>query len=229
MRCRTHASSVSGVRKRWWRGARASGPCRSGCGASTSMISSRSGIFWVISPDSRQKSKIVLRFGGSAPFGRDDERHDHLAAVFVGDAEHRDVGDRRVRVEHVFDFLGRDVLALADDDVLDPAGDEDRAVLVEAAEVAGVQEAVGGERVRVERAVDVAPHHLRALHDDLALSPGGTSLPSRSMSFIVTPSLGGLRRGASRRRGRRCRSGRRSAPRSCRSPTSCRSTTAPRP
>ena len=50
-----------------------------------------------------------------------------------------------------------------------PAGDEDRAVLVEAAEVAGVQEAVGGERVGVERAVDVAAHHLRALHDDLAL------------------------------------------------------------
>ena len=98
-----------------------------------------------------------------------DERDDHLAAVVVGDAEHGDVGDLRVRVEHVLDFLGRDVLALADDDVLDAAGDDDRAVLVEARHVAGVQPAVGGERVRVERAVDVAAHHLRAFHDELAV------------------------------------------------------------
>ena len=74
-----------------------------------------------------------------------------------------------MRVEHVFDFLGRDVLALADDDVLDAAGDDDRAVLVEARHVAGVQPAVVGERVGVERAVDVAAHHLRALHHELAV------------------------------------------------------------
>ena len=83
---------------------------------------------------------------------RHDERDGHLAAVVVGDAEHRDVGDLRVRVEHVLDFLGRDVLALADDDVLEAAGDDDGAVLVEARQVAGVEEAVGGERVGVERA-----------------------------------------------------------------------------
>src|SRR5258708_2693048 len=87
---------------------------------------------------------------------RNEERDDHLAPFLVGDAEHRDVGYFRVAVENVLDLLGRDVLTLADDDVLDAAGDEDRAVLVEAPEVTGAQEPVVGERVAVERAVDVA-------------------------------------------------------------------------
>ena len=98
------------------------------------------------------------------------------------------------RVEHVLDLLGRDVLALADDDVLDPAGDEDRAVRVEAAEVAGVQEPVGGERVGVERAVDVAAHHLRALHDDLALLAAAdlvaVAVDELDRHAVVGPALG---------------------------------------
>ena len=101
-------------------------------------------------PAARQWSKMLFERRRRGGVGGHDERDHHLAAVLVGDAEHGDVGDRGVRVEHVLDLLGRHVLALADDDVLDPAGDEDRAVRVEAAEVAGVQEAVGGERVGVE-------------------------------------------------------------------------------
>ena len=64
--------------------------------------------------------------GGSAGSVAHDERDRHLAPIVVGDAEHRDVGDLRVAVEHVLDFLGRDVLALAHDDVLDAAGDDHR-------------------------------------------------------------------------------------------------------
>jgi hypothetical protein len=57
----------------------------------TSMISSRSGIFWVISPASRQNSEDRLEVRRRGGVGRYDERDDHLPAVFVGDAEHRDV------------------------------------------------------------------------------------------------------------------------------------------
>ena len=81
---------------------------------------------------------------------RDDERDDHLAPILVGEAEHRDVGHLRVCVEHVFHLFRGDVLALADDDVLDPARDDHRAVLVEARHVAGPEPAVAGERVLVE-------------------------------------------------------------------------------
>ena len=122
--------------------------------------------------------------GGSAASVAHDERDGHLAPLVVGDAEHRDVGDLRVAVEHVLDFLGRDVLTLADDDVLDAAGDDHRAVLVEARHVTGVQPAVVGERAGVERRVDVAAHDLRPLHDELTVvehleldAGGGGALP----------------------------------------------------
>ena len=45
-------------------------------------------------------------------------------------------------VEHRLDLAGRDVLAAADDQVLLAAGDEQVAVLVQVADVAGVQPAV---------------------------------------------------------------------------------------
>ena len=114
------------------------------------MISRRSGIFWVISPAARQCSSTLGSVGGAAGSAGTTNAttiSPRSASGMPSTATSAIVG---MAVEHVLDLLGRDVLALADDDVLDPAGDEDRAVRVEAAEVAGVQEAVGGERVRVE-------------------------------------------------------------------------------
>ena len=51
-------------------------------------------------------------------------------------------------LEHGLDLGGRDVLAAADDRVGLAPGDAQPAVLVEAAQIAGVQPAVGGERRR---------------------------------------------------------------------------------
>ena len=76
-------------------------------------------------------------------------------------------------VQHVLDRLGREVLALADDDVLLAAGDAEIAVRVDHAEVAATEEAVGGERLGLQSRVDVADAHLGTEDEDLALAPRG--------------------------------------------------------
>ena len=103
----------------------------------------------------------VSRFGGLDSLC-------NCAALDVGKTDDRDVGDLRVRVEDPLDLLRRDVLALPDDDVLQPAADDEVTVGVETAQVAGAEEPVGVERVRVERGVDVALEELRPADADLA-------------------------------------------------------------
>src|SRR5689334_3993165 len=78
---------------------------------------------------------------------RHDEGRDVLAARRVRDADDVRGGDRRVRDEDRLDLRRSDVDAGRLDDVLDPAEEVQRAVLVEPAEVAGVEEAVGVEAV----------------------------------------------------------------------------------
>ena len=76
----------------------------------------------------RHQSTISANVSGSWPGRRLDHRAHPLAALPVGQADHGDVADLGVRVEDVLDLLGADVLALADDDVLQPAGERDVAV-----------------------------------------------------------------------------------------------------
>ena len=52
-----------------------------------------------------------------------DHRADPFASFQVGQANHGHCGDFGVGVEDVLDFFSRDVLAFADDDVLNPSGD----------------------------------------------------------------------------------------------------------
>lgn len=68
----------------------------------------------------------------------DHERGDDLAVAVVGDADHADVGDGRARQEAVLDFQRVDVLAAADDQIFDAAGDPDVAVRVHLCFVAGL-------------------------------------------------------------------------------------------
>ena len=68
---------------------------------------------------------------------------DLLAESLVGHADDRGLGHVGVLVERGFDLGRVDVLAAADDDVLQPVDDVEVAVGVEAAEVAGVEPAVG--------------------------------------------------------------------------------------
>src|SRR5262245_34406798 len=98
---------------------------------------------------------------------------DHGAAALpelrVGEPDHRRVRDLWMRVEEVLDLLRRDVLALADDHVLEAPGDHHVAVRVDEAEVAAAEEAVGVEAVGVEARVEVAEAALRPADAELAL------------------------------------------------------------
>ena len=107
------------------------------------MISSCSGIFWRITPRPSMKVRTSASVSAPAPGRRTDAGADALAARRIGHADHGDVGDLRVRRQLVLDALGGEVLALADDDVLAPAGDAQIAVGVDHGEVAGAEEAVG--------------------------------------------------------------------------------------
>src|SRR6185369_9887965 len=57
---------------------------------------------------------------GAAGLARHDAGSDALAAGGVGQADHGGLGDGGVLVQDVFDALGAEVLALANDDVLLP-------------------------------------------------------------------------------------------------------------
>ena len=74
-----------------------------------------------------------------------------------------------VGVEHVLDLLGRDVLALADDDVLHPAGEDQVPVRSQHAEVAGPESAPSIEGLLVEAGIGVTREEHRSLHPHLAL------------------------------------------------------------
>ena len=75
--------------------------------------------------------------------------HDHrtcpLSGAVVGQADDRDFGDAGVVGEQVLDFLGRDVLAVADDDVLGPAGHDEVVVIDPAPEISGAEKPCGIE------------------------------------------------------------------------------------
>ena len=101
-----------------------------------------------------------------------------------------------VLVEHALDLGAGDVLAARHDHVLEPVDDEEVAVVVAHADVAGVEPAAGergGGRVGV---APVALEHLRAPHDDLA------PLPRRHRACPRRPRCRARGRG---RGGRRCR------------------------
>src|SRR4051794_30710897 len=110
--------------------------------------------------------EVVLR---GAPSGRrPDERGDLLAPHRVGHPDDRDLGHPGVAEEHVLDLARVDVLAPADDHVLEPAGDPAVAALVHGRQVAGAQPPVGIDRGGGLRGgVEVAGHHVVAASPQL--------------------------------------------------------------
>jgi len=66
------------------------------------------------------------------------ERGHHFTPPIVGYADHGHLRHRRMRKEHVLDLAGVDVLAPADDHVLDPALDPEEPALVHRGEIARV-------------------------------------------------------------------------------------------
>ena len=79
-----------------------------------------------------------------------------------GAGHHGDLGDARDAHQQLLDLDGADVLAAADDDVLQAVGDAQAAVVVEHADVAGAEPAVGVERGGGRARVGVAGEAVRA-------------------------------------------------------------------
>ena len=77
-----------------------------------------------------------------AALAQHDRGGDLLAELVVRHGEGDDLGDRRMIHQHVVDLERRDLLAAAVDDLLEPAGDAQIAILVEHALVAGVEPAM---------------------------------------------------------------------------------------
>ena len=100
-----------------------------------------------------------------------DHRADAFAPIWVGQSDHGRVLHRRQRVEHILDFLGRDVLAFADDDVLDAPGQRHMAVGMGHSEVSGAEPALVVERLDVEARVGVTHEQHWPLDTDFAFDP----------------------------------------------------------
>ena len=94
-------------------------------------------------PRSLDLGRVQRRAGA----GRDERDH-LLAADRVRPADDRRRGDARVLEQHLLDVAGEDVHPAADDEVLLPVDQPEVAVGVEAADVAGVQPALGEGRPR---------------------------------------------------------------------------------
>ena len=91
---------------------------------------------------SRKRAQLMLRcrsFRYTTAIGTSPSRSSDAR-------EYADFADRWACVAGRFDFGGRDVLAAADDDVLFAVNDEQIAVLVEVADIAGADEPVGREQ-----------------------------------------------------------------------------------
>ena len=107
------------------------------------------------------------------PGSGNDEGDGLFAHHAVGTADHSCLRHARVRLEHGFDFAGRDVLATADDEVLLAVDQHDVAVVVEVADVTGPQPAVLQGGGGLGRLVQVAAHDVRTSRDHLAIVAHG--------------------------------------------------------
>ena len=98
-----------------------------------------------------------------------DPGADRLAIARIGHADHLDVLHLRVAIEELFDLARIDVLAAANDHVLEAAHDVDVALLVHGREVAGTHPAGLVDRfLRLGLVVPVAFHHRVATRAELA-------------------------------------------------------------
>src|SRR6185436_2610346 len=88
-----------------------------------------------------------LLHGPGDPFTQPDPRADLLAVLATWDADHLHVADLLMGVQELFDFTGIDVLAAADDHVLDAAGDRHVALIVHHGEIAAVHPASRVDRL----------------------------------------------------------------------------------
>ena len=105
--------------------------------------------------------------------GQVDAGHDVLRAVGARAADNRDVVNRRVCTQYLFDLTWIDVEAAGDDDFLDTRNQADEAVFFHDAHVAGAEPVVVEGSLGGLRVVEVALEYLVAAGEDLALDAVG--------------------------------------------------------
>src|SRR5437879_13684466 len=101
-----------------------------------------------------------LRIGGGGPWLQDDVGIRRLAPFFVRQADDRDLLHSRVAQQNPFHLEAGDVLAAADDHVLDAVADLDVAIRVETRRIAGMYPPVTDDSLRLLR-IFVVPLHAR--------------------------------------------------------------------
>src|SRR3546814_3115704 len=81
---------------------------------------------------------------------------------------HCDVGDCRIAMQRIFDFLRADILAPAHDNILFTAAHRQEIAKFDPSEITRAEEAVLIERIVRQRLIGIAQHHLRAANKDLS-------------------------------------------------------------
>ena len=124
---------------------------------------------------------------GQRPFGFGNDNADKIGPLVTID--HR-LGDLVLQGQHAFDALRSDIVALVvDDDVLLAVGDDEMAVLVEMADVAGVEPAVLQHAMAFGVVHPIAVHHQFAAYQYLAVAgdPDLDTIERRANSVHLEP------------------------------------------
>src|SRR6202051_1094514 len=100
-----------------------------------------------------------------------DTRHDQLAPLGIGYAEHRRLANGRVFVENGFDLAGIDVLTARDDHVLHAVQDVQIPFRILIADVARSKQPVAKRAQRLFAIIPVTPHDVGAARDHFARLP----------------------------------------------------------
>src|SRR3546814_1034439 len=112
-----------------------------------------------------------------------------LAPPLVGHADDRRLANGRVPRDDALDFGGVDILAAADDHVLDPVADEEIALGVEIAGVARQEEAIRGEHLRAFfGALPIAGHRRAAPDPDFADAAGRSEEHTSELQSLMRTS-----------------------------------------
>src|SRR6202158_584807 len=119
-----------------------------------------SGTFVVRQVTAREGDEVVG--GGARPGTQFDDGEHRLAHLVVRDTDHRDVGDLRMSHQDAFDFRWVHVSAAGDDQIGAPIRDEQVAVAVEVAEIAGRKKSVAKGGAVLVLGVAVLEVHARA-------------------------------------------------------------------
>src|SRR5437764_6732951 len=118
----------------------------------------------------RQTMRAQFRFVATCPRFEDDAGEDVLAVIRIGNADHCGLEYRRMGEQHLVDLARCNILAALDDQLLAPAGDEIKTIVVPIAEIARGKPAIGREHLGGElRVAVIACHHGLTTELDLAL------------------------------------------------------------